>query len=106
MNTKISWKDLYNAEDQDEAEAALKVFQDHYEDKYWDDFCSMVYIGNSMQDVDDQIWEEFLEFSGCPEHIQMYLDEEKVIGDYKIDWTIYDVVTSNGYTRYIAWRSF
>ena len=74
---KELWDIACDRWDEDDAKALYKVFSDYYDDEHWDEFCSLAFIGTN-RDVDDFIFNEFIERYEVDESIEFYLDRDRI----------------------------
>lgn len=102
---KELWDIACDRWDEDDAKALYKVFSDYYDDEHWDEFCSLAFIGTD-RDVDDFIFNEFIERYEVDESIEFYLDRDRIVSDWGIDYKREEVTTDEGYTRTVVCREF
>jgi|TARA_A100001388_G_scaffold253009_1_gene215839 hypothetical protein len=102
---KELWDIACDRWDEDDAKALYKVFSDYYDDEHWDEFCSLAFIGTD-RDVDDFIFDEFIERYEVDESIEFYLDRDRIVSDWGIDYKREEVTTDEGYTRTVVCREF
>ena len=91
--------------DEYESKAVLDVFKLHYEDKFFDDFISLVKV-ISEDEYCYTIFEDFVERNCIDEHIASYLDEDSIVRDYGIYWSSESVLLDDGSYRLVVWESF
>ena len=95
--------DLYGMT-KDEAEAVIKVFNENYDERYWEDFMSSVMIFKWDKDIDDHIFQDFLDINEVPDYLEWCIDYEKVVYSHGLGFMRQDVVTKEGYDRTVIWR--
>jgi len=102
---KELWDIACNRWDEDDAKALYKVFSEYYDDEHWDEYCSLAFIGTD-KDVDDFIFNDFIEINEINPTVEFYLDRDKVVSDWGIDYSREEVTTDEGYTRTVICREF
>ena len=91
--------------DEDDAKALYKVFSEYFDDEQWDDYCSLAFIGTD-KDVDDFIFNEFVEINEINPTVEFYLNRDLIVSDWGMDYSREEVTTDEGYTRTVVCREF
>ena len=102
---KELWDIACDRWDEDDAKALYKVFSEYYDDEHWDDYCSLAFIGTD-KDVDDFIFNEFVEINEISLTVEFYLDRDLIVSDWGMDYSREEVTTDEGYTRTVVCREF
>lgn len=102
---KELWDIACSRWDEDDAKALYKVFSEYFDDEHWDEYCSLAFIGTD-KDVDDFIFNDFIEINEINPTVEFYLDRDKVVSDWGIDYSREEVTTDEGYTRTVVCREF
>tara|TARA_B100000029_G_C17120580_1_gene794915 strand:- start:21 stop:341 length:321 start_codon:yes stop_codon:yes gene_type:complete len=95
--------DLYGMTE-DEARAVIKVFNEVYDEEYWEDFASSVRVFKWQKDIDDFLFDDFCEINEVPDYLEWCIDYEKVVYSHSIGHRTEEITTEEGYNRTVVWR--
>lgn len=84
----------------------IKIFLEQYDEKYWEDFVSSIYVFKWEGEYKQFLFDEWCEVMNVPQNVEWYLDEKAVVDAQLMQYSVEEFICEDGFTYHLVWRCF